>query len=260
MSNKRAYSAYLCTHPADMLTSTHGFGASQLQVTSLEHTGLDIDTTISQQQQQAHQQAPPSISRTRVPGAWPEELSFSDDEDHEEEKVAPARSSSIFITIGKWAVTTSITNLCALPARLIDRFLRRQTIKAIPVVSSSGGNKRRFIAAGVADDVATPSPSMRARANQSRRRSLEHNQTHVSSDTPPLWRNLFSPQDAHHPTHAPSQFASPSATAPAYEELQTPPKSIYGFDEEFDEDVDMSIDFSFDDVLTSTPPRNPQTG
>ncbi|EDU42074.1 C-terminal catalytic domain containing protein [Pyrenophora tritici-repentis] len=236
MSTKRAYSAYLSNEPANVPFYVHGFGASQLQ--------------------QAHQEAPSSISRIRPPGAWPGDFSFSDEED----QVAPARSSTIFTTIGKWVATTAIVNMCALPARLLGRFFRQQTIKAVPVVSSSGGNKRRFIAAGVADDVATPSPSVRAHENQSRRRSLEHNQTHASSEAPQLWRRLFSPQQSNASSHATIPFTSPLATAPDFEGLQTPPKSVFGDDEEFDEDVDMSIDFSFDDILTSTPPRNPQTG
>ncbi|CAA9964919.1 sentrin 17 [Pyrenophora teres f. maculata] len=254
MSNKRVYSAYLSNEPARVPSSVHGFGVSQLQQVPfhLGHYALD---TISQQQR-THQEAPSSISRIRPPGAWPGDFSFSDEED----QVAPARSSTIFTTIGKWAATASIANLCALPARLIGRFFRQETIKAVPVVSSLGGNKRRFIAAGVPDDVATPSPSVRARANQSRRRSLEHNQTHASSEAPQLWRRLFSPQESHDSAHATSQSKSPLATASDCEGLQTPPKSLYGDDEEFDEDVDMSIDFSFEDVLTSTPPRNPQTG
>ncbi|KAF7442366.1 ULP1, Protease, Ulp1 family [Pyrenophora tritici-repentis] len=235
MSTKRAYSAYLSNEPANVPFYVHGFGASQLQ--------------------QAHQEAPSSISRIRPPGAWPGDFSFSDEED----QVAPARSSTIFTTIGKWVATTAIVNMCALPARLLGRFFRQQTIKAVPVVSSSGGNKRRFIAAGVADDVATPSPSVRAHENQSRRRSLEHNQTHASSEAPQLWRRLFSPQQSNASSHATIPFTSPLATAPDFEGLQTPPKSVFGDDEEFDEDVDMSIDFSFDDILTSTPPRNPQT-
>ncbi|CAN9307665.1 unnamed protein product [Alternaria alternata] len=58
----------------------------------------------------------------------------------------------------------------SLPARLATRYLRRQTIKAIPIISSTGSSKKRFIAAGVADEeYATPSPSVRARANQTRR-------------------------------------------------------------------------------------------
>ncbi|RMZ72694.1 Peptidase C48 SUMO Sentrin Ubl1 [Pyrenophora seminiperda CCB06] len=252
MSNKRAYSAYLSSDPADRRASVHGFGASHFQVIGFGHTGLDF----SSRRQQAQQRPPLSISRIRVPGAWPDELSFSDDG---EDEVAPARNTSIFTTLGKWAVTASITNLCALPARLIGRFLRRQQIKAIPIISSSGGNKRRFIAAGALDYVATPSPSIRARANQSPR-SVQHNQTRAAPGASRPWHRLFSPQRLHDPTHVASQSTTPLATAPAVEELHTPPHFIHGSDQELDEYFDTSIDFSFDDVLTSTPPRNPQTG
>ncbi|KAI4945019.1 hypothetical protein J4E91_008364 [Alternaria rosae] len=225
MSSKRAYSAYLSSASADMLVAANGFGAPQLQ---------------------AQQHTPSSISHLRIPGGWPQDHIIA------YEEVIPPRAS-LSTTLGKWAATVSVVNLLSLPARLANRYLRRETIKAIPIISATGSNKKRFISAGLADEeCATPSPSVRARANQARR---EH-QRQARASEPSL----------HQFRDSPIQYTS-SAHTQEFEEIQP---GAYNRDvsldeggnvnPEDDEDLEVSVDFSFEDVFTSTPPRNPQTG
>ncbi|KAI4652509.1 uncharacterized protein J4E79_008815 [Alternaria viburni] len=225
MSNKRAYSAYLSSASADMLVAANGFGAPQLQ---------------------AQQHTPSSISHLRIPGGWPQDHLIA------AEEVIPPRAS-LFTTLGKWAATVSVANLLSLPARLANRYLRRETIKAIPIISATGSNKKRFISAGLADEeCATPSPSVRARANQARR---EHQRQARASELSP---NQF--------RVPPIQYTSSAHTQEFEEIVPGAYNRDVSLDEgsnvslEDDEDLEVSVDFSFEDVFTSTPPRDPQTG
>ncbi|KNG46984.1 sentrin 17 [Stemphylium lycopersici] len=233
MSNKRAYSAYLASTPATMPRAANGLDPLQLQ---------------------AQQSTPFSNFHLQIPGAWPQPFPAF------EEEVAPEPApTSIFTTLGRWAATVSVTNLLSLPGRLANRFLRQQTIKTIPLISSTGSNKRRFVAAGLAEEeVATPSPSVRARA-QKARRQVQY-ETRASHFSLPTLRHDDGPWQILEPTHAPGPFTSHLLDTEANPDLETSPNPVYNPRNDPNEEGDVSIDFSFDDILTSTPPRNSRTG
>ncbi|EOA86994.1 hypothetical protein ACJQWK_08709 [Exserohilum turcicum] len=231
MSNKRAYSAFLCSTPADASTAPDALDAPQPQ---------------------AHQPTPYSSSRLCIPGAWPEGPAIAED-------VMPVSApTSFFTTLGRWAATVSVANLLRLPGRIANHFLRGQAIKAIPIASSTGSNKKRFVAAGPTEDEA-PSPSVRARAHQARRQKQYH--TLASFASPQRW--IHAPSSPQIPKTTPAS-QSPSTHASAGNRgFETSPASLYAPQPEAEidgDDGDISIDFSFDDILTSTPPRNPHTG
>ncbi|USP75983.1 hypothetical protein yc1106_03257 [Curvularia clavata] len=227
MSNKRSYSAFLSSAPEDASDTLNGFDAHQLHA-----------------QQSTTSQSP----YRHIPGAWPEGSSVFQD-------VAPEPPSpSVFTTVSQWVSTMSISTLLSLPRYIANSFLRPQNIKAVSIISSTGSSKRRFVAACLADnDVTTRSPSERARAHQARRQ----NQTRA-----------FSASQTRNRTTSPQQSRKP--TAPVQPITQLPithigsgpdpsSTSLHKFDTDIDDDADTSIDFSFEDILTSTPPRNPQT-
>ncbi|RII16825.1 hypothetical protein CUC08_Gglean003270 [Alternaria sp. MG1] len=235
MPAKRAYSAYLSSMPADVpVVTANGSGAPQLQA---QHT------------------APSSEEYLHVPGGWPQ------DDTTATEEVIPPRAS-LFNTLGKWAATVSVASLLSLPARLATRYLRRQTIKAIPIISSTGSSKKRFIAAGVADEeYATPSPSVRARANQTRRENQRQARASQS------WNGSLGPRQFR---DSPIRHTSPANTQDYG--LETTPTGGYsnnantslepefGDSQDANASLDVNVDFSFDNILTSTPGRNYQTG
>lgn len=176
------------------------------------------------QLQQIH--ASSSAMALHVPGQWPLEAASFPPKD-----LPPARSTTFLTTIGKWAATvTNVVNLFTLPQRLAQRFLRKQTIIAVPILRVDGSNKKRFLDAGLADEQVTPSPSARARAYVSRR----HFQP-ATTLSPDIW------------------LPSPSPAQPL-NNLEATTTALS------DTSDDESLDFSFSDVLTSTPPRNPNTG
>jgi hypothetical protein len=179
-----------------------------------------------------------------IPGGWPQEYANA------AEELIPPRAS-LFSTLGKWAATVSVVNLLSLPVRLADRYLRQQTIKAIPIISSTGSSKKRFVAAGVADEKdATPSPSVRARANQTRRENQRQARASQS------WNSSLG---SGHFRDSPIQYTSPPANTQDCAELET--TSTYGNNsDDANTFIDVDVDFSFDNILTSTPPRNSQTG
>jgi hypothetical protein len=103
------------------------------------------------------------------------------------------------------------------------------------------------------DECATPSPSVRARANQARR---EHQRQAYASRSSSLQCR-----------ETPIQYTSSPAYTQEYEEIQPEASDTdipldesdnVKFGEE--EETEFSVDFSFENILTSTPPRNPQTG
>ncbi|CAO2654732.1 Nn.00g114650.m01.CDS01 [Neocucurbitaria sp. VM-36] len=207
--SKRAFeSAFSSSMSGGLLVTANGFGASQPQV---------------------QQQSPlSSTSGLYVPGQWPLEPSLPIERD---DHPTTATASSFFTTIGRWAATvTNVTNLFRLPVRLAERYLRKQTIRAIPVTREDGSNKKRLVDAGFADELSTPSPSARARANLTRRRF--HAATTFSPD-------IWSPSPS--PLQPPENLEVASAAT----------------DDFYD---DESLDFSFTDILTSTPPCNLKTG
>jgi hypothetical protein len=235
MANKRAYSTYLSSTSAGPLVTANGFDVPTPQVSCRSRSrGRGLLDASSQTQAQLN--TPLSISRLRIPGGWPDESSVVED-------IAPT-VGSLIVTFRKWAVTASIATVLSLPTRLAKRFWRQHTIKAVPIVSSNGSNKKRFIAAGFAGEIATPSPSVRARENQARGQNL----TRATAASPLFAYNPFSP---HQTTSTPSPvtYLTPPSTSPG---------SLYAPDDEYDEDI--SMEFEFDNMLFSTPPRNPQTG
>ncbi|KAG9194560.1 hypothetical protein G6011_04595 [Alternaria panax] len=229
MSTKRAYSAYLSSMPADVpVVTANGFGAPQLQ---------------------AQHPTPSSAAYLHVPGGWLQDHAIA------AEEIRPPRAS-LFSTLGKWAATVSVVNLLSLPARLADRYLRRQTIKAIPIISSTGSSKKRFIAAGVADEeYATPSPSVRARANQTRRENQRQARASQS------WNGSLHP---HQFRDSPIQYTSPADVQDYESEIHDDySEANISLDVDIDNanaSLDVNVDFSFDNILASTPGSNYQTG
>ncbi|KAH7398239.1 hypothetical protein BKA66DRAFT_565860 [Pyrenochaeta sp. MPI-SDFR-AT-0127] len=204
---KRAFeSAFTSSTMSGMLVTTNGFDAPQPQVQHI---------------------APPSPDKSLyIPGQWPLETNS-----RAPQEPPRAGNTTLFTTIGNWAATVAnVTNLFTLPQRIAQHFLRRQKILAVPVVRADGSNKKRFVDAGLAGEQTTPSPSLRARANASRRRFQP-----ATSLSPDIWSPSPSPVQPHE---------SRQATTSAVD----------------DTSEDESLDFSFSDVLTSTPPRNFQTG
>ncbi|KAL6710199.1 hypothetical protein ACN47E_009145 [Coniothyrium glycines] len=213
--SKRAYaSAFLDSTPAGMLVTAVGFDAPQPQLQPPSH----IFATTS--------------PCAPIPGAWPSDDTFlaSDEQQH-------APRASFFTTLGRWATNALNPALLSnLPHRLLQRFWRKQEIKAVPVITSSGSNKKRFIDAGLADEPATPSPSVRARAK------IAHRQRDTSAtyQTLDVWSSTTSPE-------TPPSFTSPLALAQVCDELHTPstPENL-----EYD---DYDIDMSFDEAISGTP-------
>jgi hypothetical protein len=240
MSNKRAYSTYSFSDPAGPLVTANGFDAPPPQVSRRDHGSCLFDS--SSQQTQAQQQPAYSSPHIHIPGAWPSEHDAT-----AIQEAAPAHSS-FFTTVNRWATTVSLSNILSLPQRLAQRFLRRQTICAVSIIGSDGSNKKRFIAAGVADEIATPSPSVRARANQARRQNVTRN-TYTTQ------RDIWSPGPVQSRQSPPNFYIASPVT------YHTPPPStptsLYAPD---DQDEDISMEFEFDNMLFSTPPRNRQTG
>ncbi|KAL1798600.1 hypothetical protein ACET3X_002637 [Alternaria dauci] len=223
MPAKRAYSAYLSSTPADVpVVTANGAGAPQLQT---QHP------------------TPSSIDYLHVPGGWPQDYAV------DAEQVTPPRAS-LFSTLGKWAATVSVVSLLSIPARLANRYLRRQTIKAIPIISSVGSSKKRFIAAGVADDeYATPSPSMRARANQTRRES----QRQARQFRDPRIRHTSS-------AYTQDYDLAITPTLRYSDDADTSLDAKFDNSGDANTSLDVNVDFSFDSILTSTPGRNYHTG
>ncbi|KAF1846752.1 cysteine proteinase [Cucurbitaria berberidis CBS 394.84] len=208
--SKRAFESAFSARPGGLLVTADGFGALQPQVQQLLPVSRESETT----------------STLHVPGQWPLESQFTECDD------APTvGGGSFFTTIGTWAATvTNITNIFQLPARLAQRYLRQQTICAVPVVRKDGSIKKRLVDAGHADEPTTPSPSARAHANLKRRRFPQ-----ATTLSPDLWS----------PSPSPVQSGEGVlATLPAVNDF----------------DDDDSLEFSFTDLLTSTPPRNARTG
>ncbi|EMD69786.1 hypothetical protein COCSADRAFT_155935 [Bipolaris sorokiniana ND90Pr] len=235
MSNKRSYGAFLSSTPTDAPHSAHGFNPSQPH--------------------QAQQAVTPSTSSFCMPGAWPEELSIA-------EEVAPEPAPiSVLTIIGKLVASVNVANLLNLPRRIANRFLHQQKIKAISVISSSGSNKRRFVAAGYRDDEAkTPSPSVRVRVHQARRQNERQKYPSLAQ---PEFRNYTASTEENREPAAPIQSTLQTRDAHISSGFEAHPFSHKPEPEpelNDEEDGDISIDFSFDDILTSTPPRNAQTG
>jgi hypothetical protein len=153
----------------------------------------------------------------------------------------------------------SVAKLFSLPLCIANRLLHRQTIKAIPIINSSGSNKKRFVAAGFGEnEVATLSPSVRARTHQARRQNQNHAYTPFT--LPQISDHIADPQQSRQ-TVAPIQSTSQTRNTYISSGFEASPSTHEPEpDHDFEEDNDDSIDFSFDDILTSTPPRNPQTG
>lgn len=170
-----------------------------------------------------------------MPGEWPTEALSA----------APAETPvfSAFSTVGRWAAKAS--SVLTLPKRLINQYWGAQQIVAVPITSDNGSQKKRLVDAGVIDEPQTPSPSQRAHANATRRRFLTRN----ASLSPNIWSP--SPEKKETASPSPPQFCSPLALASFPGDIEASPLDV---------DSDDSLDFSLSEVLTSTPPRNPQTG
>jgi hypothetical protein len=77
--------------------------------------------------------------------------------------------ASTFYTLGRWALTTTFCGIFSIPARLLQRFVRKQQIIVQPVLREDGARKKRIIDAGPADEPNTPTPAPRARSQIFRR-------------------------------------------------------------------------------------------
>ncbi|KAF1839393.1 hypothetical protein BDW02DRAFT_514468 [Decorospora gaudefroyi] len=237
MSAKRSYSTYLCSTPAAPLVTAHGFGAPRPQ---------------------ALQSTPVSSLRQHIPGAWPHEDAAAA---YDYDEIAPPRTS-VFTTLGKWATTVSIANLFYLPKRLTIRFFRQQTIKAVPVLTSPGSNKKRLIAAGVVDEVGTPSPSVRVSANKVRRQLFPRTTPGTAPGTTPASHDFWSTRPLRSHQAAPTELISPPTVERVSQDRAATPASVYVPDNKEDDDGDISMerDWSLENAYCSTPNYNPETG
>ncbi|KAF2129284.1 cysteine proteinase [Dothidotthia symphoricarpi CBS 119687] len=199
-------------------------------------------------QPQAQLYAPDSpTALLRIPGQWPQEQSFV-----AEDEASHFTGASFFTTESKFATClTCITRILAMPVRLAQRFLRQQTIRALPVISEQGARKKRLVDAGPADAPYTPT---RPRARVTRRHSPS---TPTPISQPTFTQRAISPVfsrlSAAFPVTASSLADwSPSPTPPSNRIVDSPVLESL--------DVDSDDDFSFSDVVSGTPPHNPHTG